>query len=296
MAARKLLSLRQQMRKMSAPSRGIFACSKVLSFRGVQNGFDPCTQSLRSFRRGRPYGAQDGQDGFGVDFIHGLRTKLCSSGRQTPTPLLLVFLVAPLARLCLEKVVSDLAKGHLDGNASCLPSNLNRVPPRTQNLPDLISCCSRLGQTYALIERAQSHLRTAIMPREAIDPCSVQGRRDAKIEAAAVWIYPRFSGRRLAGTKPLNRFQSPTWFPSWTCFITNESERAKTQGPPRTPLASLYHIDNRNHCEFLRTATDESALRAMAVSHSDPIFAGTDPPTWRGGSLSPCIPRYRARR
>lgn len=151
MAARKLLSLRQQMRKMSAPSRGIFACSKVLSFRGVQNGFDPCTQSLRSFRRGRPYGAQDGQDGFGVDFIHGSRTKLRSSGRQTPTPLLLVFLVAPLARLCLEKVVSDLAKGHLDGNASCLPSNLNRVPPRTQNLPDLISCCSRLGQTYALI-------------------------------------------------------------------------------------------------------------------------------------------------
>jgi hypothetical protein len=36
------------------------------------------------------------------------------------------------------------------------------------------------------------------MPREAIHPCSGQARRNAKVEAASVWIYSRFSGRRLS--------------------------------------------------------------------------------------------------
>ncbi len=198
MAARKLLPLRQQMRKVSTPRRGIFAGPKVFGFRGIQNGFDPRSQSLRSLRRGSPNGAQNGQDGFGIDFIHGPRTKLGSSSRKARAPLLLVLLVTPLTRLCLEKVVGDLAESRLDGKASLLSPNLNRIPPGAQNLPGLISGNTRLGQTYALVERAQSHLGTAIMPREAIHPCSGQARRNAKVEAASVWIYSRFSGRRLS--------------------------------------------------------------------------------------------------
>ena len=145
MATRKLLALKEQVREVAAPPRGVLSRTIALRLGCVEHGLNSSTQPRGSLRLRGPQRLQDCEHSFRPDLVDWTRPKFDRSLCEAPAPLLAVFLVAPLMRLRLKQCVRNLAERSLVSCGAVDLPCLDGIVPRSKDASSLISGGAGLG-------------------------------------------------------------------------------------------------------------------------------------------------------